>query len=57
VKGIARAQQAGHLGWGIHRHLPRLAVPGVQSFLPPSAHPALIHNRVIVTVDLCGRTV
>ncbi len=57
MKGIARAQQAGHLGWGIHRHLPRLAVPGVQSFLPPSAHPALIHNRVIVTVDLCGRTV
>ena len=52
VKGVVRAQQAGHLGWGIHWHLPRLAVPGVQSFLLPSAHPALIHDHVILTVDL-----
>ncbi len=52
VKGVVRAQQAGHLGWGIHQHLPRLAVPGVQSFLLPSAHPALTYKHVILTFGL-----
>ncbi len=53
VKGMARAQQGGHLGWGIHRHLPRLAAPGVQSCLLPSAHPALPRKHVILTVVSC----
>lgn len=52
VMGVARAQQGGRLGWGIHQHLPILALSGVQSFLLPSAHPALIHHCVIVTIDL-----